>query len=202
ADVKMGETEQALLFDPQTGFLNLQGEEALTQAPAVLDAYTQAQDRAMASLTDDDQRRMFGGLADRRLATFTTQVERHAAAERQRWYDTASERRIALMQADAGLYWNDDALLRRALGTARGEVGEQAARKRWDAALTETTMRRQTSRVLVSAIEAAVERSPERAQSLRTRYGQHIEENDSAALDALLTKRAPAPWANRCWRVC
>ncbi|MBV9834810.1 MAG: hypothetical protein JO055_10405, partial [Alphaproteobacteria bacterium] len=105
ADVKMGETEQALLFDPQTGYLNLQGEEAVNQAPAVLDAYTEAQDSAMASLTDDDQRHMFGDLADQRLATFATQVERHAAAERQRWYDTASDGRIALMQADAGLHW-------------------------------------------------------------------------------------------------
>ena len=41
ADVKMGETEQALLFDPQTGYLNLQGQDAVNQAPAVLDAYTQ-----------------------------------------------------------------------------------------------------------------------------------------------------------------
>ncbi|MBV9836302.1 MAG: hypothetical protein JO055_17920, partial [Alphaproteobacteria bacterium] len=56
ADVEMGETEQTLLFDPQTGYLNLQGQDALTQAPAVLDAYTEAQDRQMATLTDDDQR--------------------------------------------------------------------------------------------------------------------------------------------------
>jgi len=188
ADVKMGETEQALLFDPQTGYLNLQGEEAVNQAPAVLNAYTQAQDRAMASLTDDDQRRMFTDLADRRLATFTTQVERHAADERQRWYDAASERRIALMQADAGLYWNDDALLRRALGTVRAEVGEQAERKGWDSALTEAALRQQTSRTLVAAIGAAVERYPERAQSLRTRYASVLEDHDRDALDALLSE--------------
>ncbi|HVY87275.1 MAG TPA: hypothetical protein VG942_00300 [Hyphomonadaceae bacterium] len=188
ADTRMGETEQALLFDSQNGYLNLQGQDALTQAPAVLDTYREAQSREMATLTDDDQRRMFAELADRRLATLSTQVEHHATAERQRWYDTTSERRIALMQADAALHWSDDALLRRALGTARAEARDQAERKGWDAALTETTMRRQTSRVLVSAIEAAVERSPERAQSLRTRYAQHIEENDSAALDALLSE--------------
>ena len=129
ADVRMGETEQALLFDPQNGFLNLQGQDAITQAPAVLDAYTRAQDRERAAPTDDDLRRMFAELADRRLATLSTQVERHAAAERQRWYDAASERRIALMQADAGLHWSDDALLRRSLGTARAEVRDQAERK-------------------------------------------------------------------------
>ena len=38
ADTRVGETEQALLFDPQNGYLNLQGQDALTQVPAVLDA--------------------------------------------------------------------------------------------------------------------------------------------------------------------
>src|SRR5688572_22080453 len=33
ADARLGETEQALLFDPQNGYLNLQGQEALNQAP-------------------------------------------------------------------------------------------------------------------------------------------------------------------------
>ena len=131
---------------------------------------------------------MFGNLADRRLATFSIQVERHAAAERQRWYDTVSNRRIALMQADAGLYWNDDALLRRALGTVRAEVGEQAERKGWDSALTDAALRQQSSRMLVSAIGAAVERDPERAQSLRTRYASVLEDHDRDALDALLTE--------------
>jgi len=131
---------------------------------------------------------MFGDLADQRLATFATQVERHAAAERQRWYDTASDGRIALMQADAGLHWNDDALLRRALGTVRAEVGGRAVGKGWDSALTEAVLRQQTSRTLVAAIGAAVERDPERAQSLRTRYASVLEDNDRAALDALLTE--------------
>src|ERR1044071_9795634 len=45
ADTRLGETEQALLFDLQNGYLNLQGQDAVTQAPAVLDAYTKAQDR-------------------------------------------------------------------------------------------------------------------------------------------------------------
>jgi hypothetical protein len=188
ADARMGETEQALLFDPQNGFLNLQGQAALTQAPAVLDTYTKAQDREMTTMVDDDQRRMIGELADRRLATFSTQIERHTAAERQRWYDTASDRRIALMQADAGLHWNDDALLRRSLGTARAEVGEQAERKGWDAALTEAALRQQTSRTLVAAIGAAVDRDPKRAQSLRTRYEAVIDDQDRTTLDALLAE--------------
>ena len=117
ADTRMGETEQALLFDPQNGYLNLQGQDALNQAPAVLDTYREAQAREMTALTDDDQRRMFAELADHRLATLSTQVERHSSAERQRWYDTTSERRIALMQADAALHWSDGA--QRAGGGAR-----------------------------------------------------------------------------------
>jgi hypothetical protein len=154
----------------------------------VLDAYTKAQDRERATLTDDDQRRMFGELADRRLATFNTQVERHAAAERQRWYDTASEHRIALMQSDAALHWNDDALLRRSLGTARAEVRDQAERKGWDSAQAEAALHHQTSRTLTSAIGAAVDRDPKRARELRTRYAASLEEHHRIALDALLSE--------------
>ncbi|MBX3503293.1 MAG: hypothetical protein KF889_27935 [Alphaproteobacteria bacterium] len=188
ADARLGETEQALLFDPTSGYLNLQGQDALTQAPAVIDAYREAQAREMATMSDDDQRQMLHDLSERRLASFSTQVERHSAAERIRWYDEAGERRIAQMQADARLHWSDDAMLRRALGTTRAEVREQAERHGWDSALTEATLRRQTSRTLVAAIEAAVERDPERARSLHTRYEQHIEASDRAALDALLAE--------------
>ncbi|MBX3503351.1 MAG: hypothetical protein KF889_28235 [Alphaproteobacteria bacterium] len=188
ADARLGETEQALLFDPTSGYLNLQGQDALTQAPAVIDAYREAQTREMATMVDDDQRRMLHDLNERRLASFSTQVERHTATERQRWYDQAGERRIAQMQADARLHWSDDAMLRRALGTTRAEVNEQAQRHHWDSALTETTLRRQTSRTLVAAIEMAAERDPERARSLRSRYEQHIEASDRASLDALLAE--------------
>ena len=188
ADVRLGEAEQMLLVDPQNGYLNTQGQVALTHAPAMIEAYTQAQDRELAQTTDDDQRQMLQGLNERRLADFTTLVERHTAAERQRWYDEAGERRIAQMQADARLHWSDDALLRRALGTTRFEVREKAERKGWDTALTEAALRQHTSRILVSAIEGAVERDLDRAQAVRARYDQHIEGADRAALDALLSE--------------
>ena len=188
ADTKLGETEQALLFDPQTGYLNLQGQAALQQAPAVLDAYTEAQARTLDTAADDDQRRMLQELADKRLASFHEVVERHSAARRQSWYDHVGDQRIASMHTDAGLHWNSDALLRRALGTARAEVRERAERKGWGSPLIEAALSRETSRVLVSAIGAAVERDPERARSLRTRYEQHIEVSDRAALDALLAE--------------
>jgi hypothetical protein len=38
ADVRLGEAEQTLLFDPQNGYLNTQGQTALTHAPAVIEA--------------------------------------------------------------------------------------------------------------------------------------------------------------------
>ena len=178
ADTRLGEIEQKLLFDPQHGYLNTQGQQAVEHATAVLDAYGKAQQREVEAQAYDDQRQMLERLAQRRLATFSEQVERHSSAERQRWHDTASDRRIALMQDDAGFHWSDNALLRRALGTVRAEVQDKAERHGWDSPLTEAALSRQTSRTLVSAIEAAVERNPDRAHSLRTRYDKHIEAAD------------------------
>jgi hypothetical protein len=154
----------------------------------VLDAFREAQDRELAETTDDDQHGMLRGLNERRLVDFTAQIERHTEAERRRWYDEAGERRIAQMRTDAALHWSDDALLRRALGTTRFEVREKAKRKGWDTAPTEAALRQHTNRVLVTAIEAAVERDPDRARSLRTRYDQHIDAADRVALDALLAE--------------
>ena len=188
ADIKLGETEQALLFDPRTGYLNLRGRTALQQAPAVLDAYSEAQARTLDTAADDDQRRMLQELADKRLASFQEVVERHGAAQRQGWYDQVADQRIAAMNADAALHWSSDALLRRALGTARAEVRERAERKSWDSPLTEAALNRETSRVLASAIGAAVDRDPERARSLRTRYAAVIEDTDRAVLDTLLAE--------------
>ncbi|MGE0425980.1 MAG: hypothetical protein AB7O88_27210, partial [Reyranellaceae bacterium] len=150
--------------------------------------YSEAQARTLDIAADDDQRRMLQELADKRLVRFNEVVERHGAAQRQSWYDQVGDQRIAAMRADAALHWNSDALLRRALGTARAEVRERAERKGWDSPLTEAALRRETSRVLVSAIGAAVERDPERARSLRTRYAAVIEDTDRAALDALLAE--------------
>ncbi|MGE0422762.1 MAG: hypothetical protein AB7O88_10885 [Reyranellaceae bacterium] len=175
-------------MDPQTGYLNLRGQEVLQQAPAVLDAYSEAQTRTLDAAADDDQRRMLQELADKRLASFNEVVERHGAAQRQSWYDQVGDHRIAAMNADAALHWNSDALLRRALGTARAEVRERAERKGWDSPLTEAALSRETSRILVSAIGAAVDHDPERARSLRTRYAAVIEDADRAALDALLAE--------------
>jgi hypothetical protein len=188
ADVRLGEAEQALLFDPQTGYLNTQGQGAVDQAATVPNAYRQAQARESEGLFNDAQRQMLEGLAQRRLTTFTEQVEHHSATQRLRWHDTTSDRRITQMQADASFNWSDDALLRRALGTVRAEVRDKAERNGWDSPLTEAELHHQTSRTLASAIEAAVERDPDRAHSLRTRYDQHIEAADQAALDALLTE--------------
>ena len=188
ADVRLGEAERTLLFDPQNGYLNAQGQAALTKAPEVLNTYREALDHELAETADEDQRDMLRGLNEGRLADFTTLVERHTAAERQRWYDEAGDRRIAQMRAEAGLHWSDDAMLRRALGTTRFEVRDKAERHGWDAPLTEAALRQHTSRTLVAAIEAAVERDPDRAQAVRTRYDQHIEAADRAALDALLSE--------------
>ncbi|CAM9931093.1 unnamed protein product, partial [Phaeothamnion confervicola] len=90
-------------------------------------------------------------------------VQRHSAAERLRWHDEAGDARIALAQADAGLHWNDDTMLRRSLGTARAEVRDKAERNGWDAALTNALLSRETSAILVSAIGAAAEHDPDRA---------------------------------------
>jgi hypothetical protein len=188
ADVRLGEAEQALLFDPQTGYLNTQGQGAVDQAATVLNAYSQAQARESEGLFNDAQRHMLEDLAQRRLTTFTEQVHHHSATQRLRWHDTTSDRRIAQMQADAGFNWSDDALLRRALGTVRAEVRDKAERNGWASPLTEAELHHQTSRTLAAAIEAAVERDPDRARSLRTRYGQHIDAADRAALDALLNE--------------
>ena len=193
ADVRLGEAEQTLLFDPQNGYLNTQGQVALTHAPAVLEAFGRAQDRELAETADDDQRQMLQGLNERRLADFTTQVERHTETERQRWYDEAGDRRIAQMQVDARLHWSDDAMLRRALGTTRFEVREKAERKGWDAPLTEAALRQHTSRILVAAIEGAVERDPDRAQAVRTRYDQHIEAADRARAGRAAVRGADPP---------
>ncbi len=188
ADVRLGEAEQALLFDTETGYLNARGETALKQAPDVIEAYSQFQQREIAAVSSDEQQRMLEELAQRRLKTFGEVVERHGAAERLRWHDTARERRIEQMLTDAALHWGNDALVRRALGTVRADVLEQAEQHHWDQALTEMALRRQTSRTLVSAIGAAVEHDPGRAQSLRTRYDAHIEDKDRTALDALLSE--------------
>jgi hypothetical protein len=188
ADLRLGEAEQALLFDPRDGYLNTQGEAALKQAPDVLDAYREVQRRELDTLANDEQRQILEDLAQRRLTTFGQQVERHSAAERLRWHDAMGEQRIAQMRIDAGLYWSDDALLRRALGTTRAEVREKAERHGWESALTETALRQETSRALVSAIGAAVERDVGRAQGLRARYAAALEEQDRAALDALLSE--------------
>ncbi len=186
ADVRLGEAEQMLLFDPQNGYLNAQGQVALTHAPAVIEAFGKAQDRELTKAADDDQRQMLQGLNERRLADFTTLVERHTETERQRWYDEAGERRIAQMRADARLHWSDDALLRRALGTTRFEVREMAERKGWDTAQTEAALRQHTSRILVAAIEGAVERGPD-----APRRCSHATTS--------ISKRPIGPRWTRCW---
>ena len=71
ADTRLGEIEQTLLFDPQRGYLNTQGQEAVEQSAPVLEAYSKAQQREVEGHAYDDQRQMLERLAQRRMAAFS-----------------------------------------------------------------------------------------------------------------------------------
>ena len=121
----------AILNDPNTGYLNLQGKDAVDGLNAVADALSQAPKQMSDNLPNDEQRAMFDKVSGPTVRAAIAQVQQHAARQMAAYEGDASRARAAAAADFAVNVYNpqpgaDNSCYRQALLTQKIELEKQA----------------------------------------------------------------------------
>lgn len=137
-----------LTFNPQQGFVNLKGENALKRPgdKSLDQEYTeklQTQLDAIAKgLGNDRQRQRFGAQASQLMLQFQSSLNQHIAKEFNTYQDSVDDGSIRTGQEQMALAWGDPAAIKQASDAVRAAVVNKTSRyglagKAAEAALTE-----------------------------------------------------------------
>ena len=157
---------RGLVTDPATGLAGKDPEAALAGIAETIPRLEELKDRYLAQAIGPRQKALLEPLIDRRLDRASGDLGRIVAQATSVLDDRIVAERIADLQRDASLSWQDRAHLRTLGATAVGELRYQGERKGWDASRTDTAVRTGLSDLYAGAVEAALGQDLERAAKL------------------------------------
>lgn len=154
---------QDLAYNPQTGYLNLKGDAALTRpdGAALPDEYggklQEQLSQIAGTLGNDQQRRQFQMNASELQAQFHGQVESHMLGEFRDHALSVQNGTIDLAVNDAKLNWNNPDLIGPSLNAAKAAVYDKGRINGWSGAQTDAALLTTTSKVHTDVVMAALE---------------------------------------------
>ena len=157
---------RSLVHDPATGLAGRDPEDALVGIPETIPLLAELKDRYLAQAKGPRQKALLEPLIDRRLDRAGGELGRIVQQATLVLDDRSVAERLADLQQDASLSWQDPAHLRLLGRTAVDELRYQGERKGWDAGRTDTAVRTGLSDLYAGAVEAAIGQDPERAATL------------------------------------
>jgi soluble lytic murein transglycosylase len=154
---------QDLAYNPQTGYLNLKGDAALSR-PDGQDLTTEysnkfrdAVNEISASLGNDEQRRQFMESAEELHTQFRGQVESHMLGEFRSHALSVQDGTINLASDDAKRNWSDPGIVRSSLDAAKAAVVEKGRVSGWSATQTDAALLFTGSKVHTDVVMSALE---------------------------------------------
>lgn len=177
---KARQAAQDLAYNPDTGYLNLKGDAALTR-PNGQDLQTEYGDKLReqlgaigATLGNARQRQQFEMNASDLSAQFHGQVESHMLGEFRSHALSVQDGTINLASDDAKRNWQNPDLIGPSLEAAKAAVYQKGQVSGWSASQTQAAMLTTTSKVHTDVITAALENNnPNYALTyLNTRKGE------------------------------
>jgi len=128
-DARAADEIRTIMYDPEGGFANLNGENAVTARASTIERLDGLLQRSAEGLSPAAQRKLDGALRGR-IDRAKGVVDRHTATERETWATTSSAARIVSAQQDMVA---DMAMTGPSLAAIEGEIREQGARQGWSA---------------------------------------------------------------------
>ncbi|QRZ14737.1 hypothetical protein JWJ88_17380 [Paracoccus methylovorus] len=164
ADAKAADTDFAkmvrqTLYDPERGYLNAQGGDALQQRKQAAETLQKAYEDRLAGLSPAS-RDMASRAMQGRLDSALLGIDQHAGRERLTYLDGQSKARVQSAIDDAIV---DPANLARSLGIARAEVQDQARLNGWSPEQTDVAMKAAESDMHVGIVSRLEAVNPEQA---------------------------------------
>ena len=174
---------RGLVHDPATGLAGRDPEAALAGIAETSPLLAELKDRYLSQARSPRQKALIERLIDRRLDRAGGDLGRIVAQATSVLDDRSVAERLADLQRDASLSWQDTAHLRLLGRTAVGELRYQGERKGWDAGRTDTAVRTGLSDLYAGAVEAALGQDPERAATLYAHARDVIQPERQAAVE-------------------
>ena len=174
---------RGLVNDPATGLAGKDPEAALAGISGTIPLLAELKDRYLGQARGPRQKAMLEPLIDRRLDRAGSELGRIAVQATSVLDDRIVAERLADLQLDASLSWQDRAHLRLLGRTAVNELRHQGERKGWDAVRTDTAVRTGLSDLYAGAVESAIGQDPERAAKLYDHAREVIQPDRQTTLE-------------------
>lgn len=136
ADVEFGNIVRSTLYDPENGYLNARGGDALDRRQQAAETLQKAFDERLAGMSPQQQK-LSRGFMQGRLDSALMGVDTHAGGERITYLDGQSKARVQSAIDDAVM---DPRLIGRSLGISRAEIADQARIGGWSPEQKEMAM--------------------------------------------------------------
>lgn len=125
-----------LQYNPETGFMNTKGKNAVDGYRTAAEAAEKIRSEALESLKSPEAKRMADRVLASRVQSALQSMASHTGVENRNWQLGTSDSRAITELDAASLAYNDDVRFEQALKTARGEAASQGEMQGWDAATT------------------------------------------------------------------
>jgi soluble lytic murein transglycosylase len=160
---KARQAAQDLAYNPQTGYLNLKGDAALTRPTGqdltaeYGDKFSEQLGNIAEGLGNDAQRRLFQQHASDLSAQFHGQVETHLLGEFREHALSVQDGTINLASDDAKRNWSNPDLIGPSLNAAKAAVMQKGQLLGWSASARDAALLTTTSKVHTDVVMAALE---------------------------------------------
>ena len=173
---------RSLLYDPETGFASLKGQNAVSKRKAVLDEIELVRKMSSEGLSRAARLKLENSI-NQRVETAKNSIEKHTLSERQTWLDGASSAREESAFQDAII---DPTQTAASLVRIEGEIGFKASQNGWDAARTSEEIEKATSALYTEQVKRIANTDPIAAAEYMREQGKNLTGSDALTLETML----------------
>lgn len=188
AENEMALKSTDLMYNPKTGYMTLQREEALQKYQEYQKAMIANRDEIAKRLPNNYTRKLYLQAAQRRIDYNYQLMGRHAATETRKATVQSIESRIGILQNDVAKNWNDDGLFYGHEGQVRTEARRLASESGWDPDTTELYENQAVSTLLTGRIAEAARWDMEKAQEFYKANKDKLTNADRSTVENILER--------------
>ena len=185
-DTVLNDTLRGMLFDPERGYFNKKGSDAVEAYKPTMEAAKKLVNETAAAIPEGEARRMFTDIANRRLDASLDSMSRHASIERRTYLDGVSIARADSSANDAVAYATDPAKREAALNVARSEIITFGRDHGEPAEVTQNKLRNMETKTYVGIVQRIAITDPEGAAKYYEEKRHQIDGQQQGPVESFL----------------
>lgn len=178
-----------LFFNPENGYFNTQGRNAMEGAEPMTKSLNELRDRYAKELKSPRAQSAFSRAADAHITRGTADIMRHAQTGAMAWEKATIESRVENTIENASLYYNDPEQIKVQNAVGRQSVIDAAKLEGIDGEALNERLQTYNSTFASSVIGAATAKSSDEGKAMLDEYGSWLEGPDRLKVEAAIEKR-------------